>query len=379
MADDRKGGKLPGLFAVTRPALAGGVFRAVLAGVLGVVAFGVFRDAGWLHWIGIGYTVWAISLLHLIRRNAWREMRVPLGGLVDYVVVTGVVHELGSVRTVMVLFYFVAGTLYAFAAPFRTALFLGAVGSFMYSGVVLVERLGFLPFAPLSPDIAAIGQPPAGITAFGVLLGAALHFGLVAVVAMLVREVQAHRDELAVANRRLQELSEHDPLTGLHNRRFLFVQLEREMARAQRGVAVSLLMMDLDHFKIVNDSQGHVRGDELLRGIARELGKAVRVTDFAARYGGDEIVALLPDTGREEAAVVGERLLEAVRRASRGFDPAHPVTASVGHALARRDDTATSFLARADNNTYAAKRRGGDALEMDAERRLAEAPLADAG
>ena len=124
-------------------------------------------------------------------------------------------------------------------------------------------------------------------------------------------------------------------------------------------------MLDLDGFKRVNDTQGHLRGDLLLQQIALEISRAVRATDVAARYGGDEIVALLPDTTTEEARTVVDRLLAAVKRVGTAFDAARPVTASIGHALARQEDSAAAIISRADANAYAAKRRGGDAVLLD--------------
>lgn len=339
----------------------------MLSGVLLGAALLFYPETREYHVLAGGYFAWTVANLLMIRREVWPRLRVPIGGIVDYAIVTVVVHDLGSVRTAMVLLYFVSGTLYALAVPFRTAVALGALGSLLYSGVVVAERTGLLPFAPLSPDIAALGQPAAGVTLSGVGLGAALHFVLVGVVASLVRELRARDESLASANQRLQELSERDPLTGLYNRRFLLTQIERELARARRGAKVSLLMVDLDGFKRINDTQGHVRGDLLLQQLALELSSAVRVTDIAARYGGDEIVALLPDTGRDEAKIVAERLLTGIKRIGSAFDAVHPVTASIGHASARPGDVPSSLISRADDLTYVAKRRGGNAVVMDGE------------
>ncbi len=349
----------------SRPDVAGGAFRTALAGVLVGAALFLFPDSLLYHGLAGAYFAWALANLELIRRGAWPRVRVPIGGVVDYAIVTILVHDVGSVRTAMVLLYFVAGTLYALAVPYRTAVFLGALGSILYSLDVCLERAGALSFAPLSPDVATLGQPGTWVTVVGVGLGALLHFVLVGVVASLVREVRSRGESLAIANQRLQDLSDRDPLTGLYNRRYLLGQLDREMARAKRGARVSLLMIDLDRFKRVNDTQGHLRGDQLLQQLAVELSSAVRVTDVAARYGGDEIVALLPDTSRAEAKVVADRLLAGIRRIGLAFDAAQPVTASIGHSLARTDDGAASLLSRADAHTYAAKRGGGNAVVMD--------------
>jgi diguanylate cyclase (GGDEF)-like protein len=351
---------------VTRPALAGGIFRAALAGVLVTIVPLIFPSFARFAVVAWAYGVWTLVQLALIQKDKLPTVRPAIAGLVDYAIVTAIVHQLGSVRTTMVLLYFVSGTLYAFAVSYSTVLFLAAAGSLFYAAIVFIERVGILPFAPASPDVGSLGQPPLGLTVFGVGMGAALHFCLVLVVATLVRQVRAKGDDLAAANRQLQDLSERDPLTGLYNRRYLLLQLEREMARARRGATISVLMLDLDRFKHINDTEGHLRGDLLLQRLAQELTLAVRTTDVLARYGGDEIVALLPDTSHAEAAVVSARLLAAAKRVGLEFDPLHPVTASIGHAIASSSEDGPSFLRRADERTYAAKRGGGDAVVMEA-------------
>src|SRR5690606_28013016 len=124
---------------------------------------------------------------------------------------------------------------------------------------------------------------------------------------------------LALANielrERLRSLAIHDGLTGLYNRRFLEEVLERELARADRsGTKVALALLDIDHFKTLNGRVGHAVGDEVLRRMASFLSAAGRKTDIGCRYGGEEIVIVLPDCDVERAASVTEKLREGIAR-----------------------------------------------------------------
>ena len=130
----------------SRPALAGGVFRTVLAGLLLGTALFLFPNSAAYRAVPTAYFAWTLVNLVLIHRKLWPKVRVPVGGLVDYAIVTIIVHQLGSVRTVMVLVYFVSGTLYALAVPFSTAIFIAGAGSTLYAVVVALERLGILEF-----------------------------------------------------------------------------------------------------------------------------------------------------------------------------------------------------------------------------------------
>jgi diguanylate cyclase (GGDEF)-like protein len=180
------------------------------------------------------------------------------------------------------------------------------------------------------------------------------------VVGALVRSLERHEADLIAANLRLEELSRRDSLTGLFNRRYLLERLEVELARVKRSQKLAILMVDLDGFKRVNDSQGHLRGDLLLKEIGDVLAATTRLSDVAGRYGGDEFVILLPDTEEEQARAVAERITTGVRSVGARFDASRPITASVGLTIGRPDDGAASILRRADENAYRAKRDGGD-------------------
>jgi two-component system cell cycle response regulator len=159
------------------------------------------------------------------------------------------------------------------------------------------------------------------------------------------------------------ELAVTDPLTGLHNRRYMEGQLEALVNRAERdGAPVSALMIDLDHFKQINDSFGHDAGDEVLRVFAVRLASNVRAMDLPCRYGGEEFMVIMPDTTLADAHKIAERIRRHVAgspfKVGGGADVLD-VTISVGVAATMgRGDTAAALLKRADNAVYEAKAAG---------------------
>ena len=175
--------------------------------------------------------------------------------------------------------------------------------------------------------------------------------------------------ENAVNRARLTWSGLTDVLTGWHNRRYLNARLPEEIARSRRVASpLSVLMFDLDFFKKVNDQHGHLAGDAALRDVARRAQKQVRSSDVAARFGGEEFVVLLPDTGLEQAYRLGERIVEGVRATPvpLGEDTAITLTVSIGVALLDESDgadpieAADRVLARADESLFAAKTAGRD-------------------
>jgi diguanylate cyclase (GGDEF)-like protein/PAS domain S-box-containing protein len=168
------------------------------------------------------------------------------------------------------------------------------------------------------------------------------------------RSVEAEREALLA---RVEAMARTDELTGLANRRAWDEELRRELARAERmDYPVCLALLDLDGFKAFNDSRGHPAGDVLLREAATAWRILLRVTDFIARYGGDEFMVLLPDCPRAEALEVVERL--------RGSVPSEQ-TCSVGLASWRRGVSAEQLVALADAALYRAKRAGRDRVAAD--------------
>lgn len=173
---------------------------------------------------------------------------------------------------------------------------------------------------------------------------------------------------LALANLRLQEtlrsLSIRDPLTGVFNRRFMEASLERELARARRaGHSLGVLMIDIDHFKLFNDTHGHEAGDVLLAGFAELLRRSFREEDIVCRYGGEEFLVLLPGSSSDQTVARALSVCEAVR----SFEPYHQrrplgrISVSVGVASFPEDGSSDEALVRAaDAALYRAKHEGRD-------------------
>ena len=176
-------------------------------------------------------------------------------------------------------------------------------------------------------------------------------------------QILAQQQALQTANAELECLSQTDGLTGLANRRHFDQALEREHGRYQRtGAALSLLMLDVDDFKHVNDHYGHALGDDYLCAVARVLERSVaRATDLVARYGGEEFACLLPDTDHASACAVAERIRAAVAELDLpNATAATPyLTVSIGLAtLQGGEHAASALVARADAQLYAAKQAG---------------------
>lgn len=172
-------------------------------------------------------------------------------------------------------------------------------------------------------------------------------------------------EQLRRANAMLSEISTRDELTGLHNARAFHGELPRMLSLAARsGLHLSLVLLDLDHFKRINDTLGHAAGDAALRAVGRALHSGRRREDLVARIGGEEIAIVLLGVDASGARVVAERALDAVRRVRIDEHAELSLTASAGVAEASPGETLEALFARADAALYAAKRAGRDRIEM---------------
>jgi len=174
---------------------------------------------------------------------------------------------------------------------------------------------------------------------------------------MLGRTLGARQDDLA-------KTSITDPLTKLHNRRHVYMRLEEELARAARHhVPFTLLLIDVDHLKDINDRGGHEAGDRALICVGEALRNTCRSTDLPARYGGDEFVVLLPSTTGEQAVGLCERIRNALRQNAAGLPI--PLTVSIGIAEPGAEiSSADALFEAADAALYAAKRAGRDRVTL---------------
>ena len=177
---------------------------------------------------------------------------------------------------------------------------------------------------------------------------------------LLRKKLRKKNELLQQSMARIQELADHDELTGVLNRRRFMQLLEEERARAEREMGgFCVAMLDIDHFKQVNDTHGHLVGDRVLQRFCEGIKPLLRSTDRFGRYGGEEFVVLLPVTAGDPAAVAAERMREGV--AALAWDDIAPglrVTASVGVAAYRVGEDTGALLDRVDQAMYEAKRAG---------------------
>ncbi|MCZ8164184.1 GGDEF domain-containing protein [Silanimonas sp.] len=172
-------------------------------------------------------------------------------------------------------------------------------------------------------------------------------------------------EQLRLHLQTVEEEAATDPLTGVLNRRALDRLLARETDRCEaQGGMVSVLALDLDHFKAVNDTHGHAVGDEALRAFARRIRGPLRQSDHLARVGGEEFIVLLPGAPLSNAHEIAERLRAIVAEAPLVDVPRVAVTVSIGVAAFRPGDGGTDLLARADAAAYEAKRSGRDRVVL---------------
>jgi diguanylate cyclase (GGDEF)-like protein len=190
----------------------------------------------------------------------------------------------------------------------------------------------------------------------------------------LVARVKVHlkiknlQDDLKRTNELLLELSNTDHLTGLFNRRYLMDALAKEVQRSMRkGGNLSLIILDIDHFKKVNDQYGHLQGDLVLQKVAQLLQKELRNYDIAARYGGEEFIAVLPDAALEEAVFVANRMRTSVQSTKFSGELSQTsLTISLGVAQFSKESCTTEdeFIKRADDALYRAKANGRNRVEF---------------
>jgi diguanylate cyclase (GGDEF)-like protein len=189
------------------------------------------------------------------------------------------------------------------------------------------------------------------------------------------RALRTSEANLEVANRELREalareqlMARTDGLTGLNNRRHFLEVAAHEWAVARRyGLPLAMMLFDIDRFKLINDTAGHEMGDEILKRVARAASERLRAADVLGRYGGEEFVVLFPGSTAQQAAVVAERIREAI--AADGIETGAArvsATISVGLAEALSDqDTLEQLIRRADGAMYAAKAKGRNCIVVD--------------
>ncbi len=182
----------------------------------------------------------------------------------------------------------------------------------------------------------------------------------------LEKQVADRTRELSSEREKLEKMAREDFLTGLFNRRYVMEILENEIKRYRRhGISFSILMMDLDHFKNINDTWGHPSGDRVLHSVGDTLKTGLRSTDIVGRIGGEEFLVILPYTNGNSAMIVAEKIRKDMRKLifTEGDDN-YSITASIGVANVEANDTDSErIIIRADRALYRAKEKGRDCVE----------------
>lgn len=226
--------------------------------------------------------------------------------------------------------------------------------AWLFSGIVVLNLLWLLFVLVARPDPSPMRPDPvdAGFSYMSLLLG------LGTVIALAWLSLSVHRLDL-------QRIAQTDVLTGLLNRRAFEQILRREMFRAHRsGSVFGVMLIDLDHFKKINDSLGHFAGDEVLRRIGATLQEGIRPSDVLARYGGEEFVVLLRGAGLRESEHVAERVRMAIAELSE-LPGNLQLTASIGVAVSHSQESPEEILHRADDALYRSKRDGRNLVSVD--------------
>lgn len=247
-----------------------------------------------------------------------------------------------------------------YVVPFLFGVFRLRTRDFFILGLVVLLIFGSMQYLSRRLGLSA-----------GTLTRELVEFAVVAVVvswfSVFGGYVNGLRAELAASNRKLrgaleqiEKIAVRDELTGLYNRRFLMEFVEREASRAQRtGGAYAVCLLDIDHFKSINDEFGHGAGDAALKHFGEVAAGGMRNVDVLGRLGGEEFLAVLPDTDIEGATSSAERLRRAVESSAfPGLPAGRRVTVTAGVARSEAKESASALLARADKALYEGKAAG---------------------
>jgi diguanylate cyclase (GGDEF)-like protein len=354
-ADDRAAGTLP--MTPSHDAVVRVVWWVAIAGVLVGIgisnAFAANRSA--IYALG-GIAVGTVVVLHEMLPSRWRgRPSVALEVVAALALATGLVWLTGGANSPFVFTFDLLVVAAALTMASRLALLVTAAASLAYVGQLLMD---------------------VSLTASGVdLLRVGINLGALWLLAYLAG-VYASSERRVRA--RVLELSQTDPLTGLFNRGQLFPTLEQEVQRTRRsGRGFCVLMIDLDGLKAINDSLGHLRGDEVLRAVGRVITGSIRGVDSAYRYGGDEFLILLPETEFIGAYVVAEKIREGVEEIGESLATDVAAT-SVSIGLVSHPEDGSSpeeLMVAADRAMYQAKALGKNQISGNPRPRRAPSRL----
>lgn len=337
--------------------------------VFSLLRFDLPQQAAWAHQIAVAHAVMAVLMTGVgwVARRAHAHARVE-----------GLGRWLPEAACVLVMLWAVTLTLMdqaigsGISAFINASLAIGMVFLLRPPSALRLQVLGWLALASL---LGWTTDDPARLTTLRMNAASASALALVVSVLLWRRYVQAEllqraltdtNRQLELQRAELETLATRDPLTGVFNRREFVHQAQQALAQAQRhGHELAVLMVDLDHFKSVNDRFGHPAGDEVLRQVTRLMSQSVRQTDCLARLGGEEFALLLPCTPASNALHLADKLRQ--KLADTPIEPlGEPITASLGLSCltAGQHLTLDTLLQRADQALYRAKDLGRNRTEV---------------
>ena len=334
-----------------------------------VLWFGI--QQGWMHWNRLiawsAFLVIGLTAFYVALRSGWSE-RFADPALTAAQIVLGVLGVewayliCGPIRSVALFPLLLIFTFGAFSLSWRQIMWLTLFALVSLLATVAALQASRSGVGAWSLDSIDLRLDLTNALMIMIMLPA---LSLVAArLSTLRSKLRSQRAALTDALEEVQRLATHDELTGLANRRYMQDRLAQEQYRFQRfGHPFSIAVIDLDHFKRVNDAQGHAGGDEVLRAFAAEAVSALRTSDLIARWGGEEFLLLLPDTRGPQAQASIERLLARVRALPHGAGPL--LSFSAGVTEYRRDETVTDTVARADREMYKAKKSGRSTVRLE--------------
>ena len=354
-ADDQAAGTLP--MTPSHDAVVRVVWWVAIAGVLVGIgisnAFAANRSA--IYALG-GIAVVTVVVLHEMLPRRWRgRASVALEVVAALALATGLVWLTGGANSPFVFTFDLLVVAAALTMASRLALLVTAAASLAYVGQLLMD----VSLTANSVDLLRVGINLGALWLLAYLAG---------VYAGSERRVRA----------RVLELSQTDPLTGLFNRGQLFPTLEQEVQRTRRSArGFCVLMIDLDGLKAINDSIGHLRGDDVLRAVGRVINGSIRTVDSAYRYGGDEFLILLPETEFIGAYVVAEKIREGVEEIGESLSTDLAVTSVSIGLVSHPEDGASpeELMVAADRAMYQAKALGKNQISGNPRPRRAPSRL----
>lgn len=268
-----------------------------------------------------------------------------------------------SMFAVMVLVYYADEARGTFLMLFPVPLLFGVLRLRLYQ-MVRVGMVGMVGYACVIALLVR-NHPHRVLLAVEVLNLLALS-GVMGFVCLMGGYISKVRAELSRSLAIIRDIAHHDPLTGVFNRRHLMETLSHQVVRCERQLCrgFALCLIDVDHFKRINDTWGHPVGDEVLSAVAKRIGDSIREVDYIARYGGEEFVVLLEGGGSEPAVAVCERIRADVARMVLPELGKLPLRVSIGVADYVAGNSAATMLERADRALYVAKGAGRNCVHI---------------